>query len=103
LKPKNVGEVASLVSLCNQNRIPIVPQGGNTGLCGGATPMDEYPSVVIVTTRLNQIHEVNLENSTITLDSGVLLANAQEVANQSGKLFPLSLASEIQRKCFSSQ
>jgi FAD/FMN-containing dehydrogenase len=38
--------------------------------------MDEYPSVVIVTTRLNQIHEVNLENSTITLDSGVLLANA---------------------------
>ena len=80
-----------------------MPQGGNTGLCGGATPMDEYPSVVIVTTRLNQIHEVNLENSTITLDSGVLLANAQGVANQSGKLFPLSLASEIQRKCFSSQ
>ena len=71
-----------------------MPQGGNTGLCGGATPMDEYPSVVIVTTRLNQIHEVNLENSTITLDSGVLLANAQEAANQSGKLFPLSLASE---------
>ena len=56
--------------------------------------MDEHPSVVIVTTRLNQIHEVNLENSTITLDSGVLLANAQEAANQSGKLFPLSLASE---------
>ena len=94
MKPKNVGEVASLVSLCKRNRIPIVPQGGNTGLCGCATPMDEHPSVVIVTTRLNQIHEVNLENSTITLDSGVLLANAQEAANQSGKLFPLSLASE---------
>jgi len=94
LKPKNVQEVASLVALCNQNRIPIVPQGGNTGLCGGATPISDYPSVVIVTSRLNQIHEVNLENSTITLDSGVLLANAQEAAKQSGRLFPLSLASE---------
>jgi FAD/FMN-containing dehydrogenase len=71
-----------------------VPQGGNTGLCGGATPSNDYQSVVISTSRLNQIHEVNLENSTITLDSGVLLARAQEVAEQSGKLFPLSLASE---------
>ena len=94
LKPKNVEEVAALVSLCNQNKISIVPQGGNTGLCGGATPISDYQSVVILTSRMNRIHEVNLENSTMTLDSGVLLASAQETAKQSGKLFPLSLASE---------
>ena len=94
LKPKNVKEVAALVSLCNQNKISIVPQGGNTGLCGGATPISDYQSVVILTNRMNQIHEVNLENSTITLDAGVILAKAQEITSQSGKLFPLSLASE---------
>ena len=71
-----------------------MPQGGNTGLCGGATPISDYQSVVILTTRLKKIHEVNLENSTITLDAGVVLARAQEAASQSGKLFPLSLASE---------
>lgn len=94
LKPKNVTEVAAIVSLCNLHQLSIVPQGGNTGLCGGATPSSDYQSVVICTSRLNQIHEVNLENSTITLDSGVVLASAQEAAKQSGKLFPLSLASE---------
>lgn len=94
LKPKNAAEVAALVSLCNQNNVSIVPQGGNTGLCGGATPISDYQSVVILTSRMHRIHEVNLENSTITLDSGVLLASAQEAAKQSGKLFPLSLASE---------
>jgi len=94
LKPKNVTEVAAIVSLCNLHQMSIVPQGGNTGLCGGATPSNDYQSVVICTSRLNQIHEVNLENSTITLDSGVVLASAQEAAKQSGKLFPLSLASE---------
>ena len=86
--------MAALVSLCNQNKISIVPQGGNTGLCGGATPISDYQSVVILTNRMNRIHEVNLENSTMTLDSGVLLASAQEAAKESGKLFPLSLASE---------
>lgn len=94
LKPKNTQEVAALVSLCNQNKICIVPQGGNTGLCGGATPISDYQSVVILTNRMNRIREVNLENSTMTLDSGVLLARAQEAAKESGKLFPLSLASE---------
>jgi FAD/FMN-containing dehydrogenase len=94
LKPKNTQEVAALVSLCNQNKISIVPQGGNTGLCGGATPISDYQSVVILTNRMNRIHEINLENSTMTLDSGVLLASAQEAAKESGKLFPLSLASE---------
>ena len=87
-------EVSALVSLCNLHQLSIVPQGGNTGLCGGATPSNDYQSVVISTSRLNKIYDVNLENSTITLDAGVVLASAQEAAEQSGKLFPLSLASE---------
>ncbi len=94
LRPKNTNEVAALVALCNKKNISIVPQGGNTGLCGGATPTKDGRSVVISTTRLNQIRELDLENSTITLDAGVVLMNAQEAAAKAGKLFPLSLAAE---------
>uniref|UniRef100_UPI00404715EE FAD-binding oxidoreductase n=1 Tax=Polynucleobacter sp. TaxID=2029855 RepID=UPI00404715EE len=94
LKPKDVGEVSALVSLCRLYKIAIVPQGGNTGLCGGATPSNQHLSVVICTTRLNKIIEVNIENSTITLEAGVILNHAQEAAKRAGRLFPLSLTSE---------
>jgi FAD/FMN-containing dehydrogenase len=94
LKPKNTNEVAALVALCHSENIAIVPQGGNTGLCGGATPSKNSHCVVISTSRLNHIRELDLENSTITLDAGVVLINAQEAAVKVGKLFPLSLAAE---------
>jgi FAD/FMN-containing dehydrogenase len=94
LRPKNTEEVASLLALCNAENIAVVPQGGNTGLCGGAIPGKASNSVVISTSRINKIRELDLENSTITLESGVILAHAQEAAFNAGKLFPLSLAAE---------
>lgn len=94
IKPSNVHEVSAITSLCHQNRIAIVTQGGNTGLCGGSVPNNLYKSVIISTKRLNKIHQVDVENSTMTLDAGVILSNAQEAAKNSGKLFPLSLAAE---------
>ena len=94
LKPKNTNEVAALVTLCQAANMAIVPQGGNTGLCGGATPGKSSNSVVISTSRLNQIRELDLQNSTITLEAGVVLKNAQDAAIKAGKLFPLSLAAE---------
>ena len=94
LKPKNVHEVASLVKLCQFHKIAIVPQGGNTGLCGGATPDKSGNSVVISTARLNAIRNIDLENAAITLEAGVILSHVQEAALRAGKLFPLSLAAE---------
>ena len=94
LKPKNTNEVAALVTLCQSANMAIVPQGGNTGLCGGATPGKNGDCVVISTSRLNQIRELDLQNSTITLEAGVILKNAQDAAIKAGKLFPLSLAAE---------
>lgn len=94
LKPKNVHEVASLVQLCQSHKIAIVPQGGNTGLCGGATPDKSGNSVVISTARLNAVRNLDLENAAITLEAGVILSHAQETALGAGKLFPLSLAAE---------
>ncbi|MDP3621078.1 MAG: FAD-binding oxidoreductase [Polynucleobacter sp.] len=94
LKPKNTEEVAKLVKICMANRISIVPQGGNTGLCGGATPDNSGNSVVICLSRLNQIREVDTQNATMTVDAGVILQQAQHAALEEGKLFPLSLAAE---------
>lgn len=94
LKPKNTNEVAAIVKICKDHRISIVPQGGNTGLCGGATPDNTGNSVVISLSRLNQIREVDTQNATITVDAGVILQQVQDTALEQGKLFPLSLAAE---------
>lgn len=94
LKPKNTQDVAALVRLCHSHGVSIVPQGGNTGLCGGATPDNSGNSVVISTARLNAVRNIDLENAAITVEAGVILSHAQEAAVASGKLFPLSLAAE---------
>ena len=94
LRPGNVQEVSAIVALCFESSIAIVTQGGNTGLCGGSVPHGQYKSVVISTSRLNKIRQVDVENSTMTLEAGVILSNAQEAAKNLGKLFPLSLAAE---------
>jgi FAD/FMN-containing dehydrogenase len=94
LKPGNTAEVASLVKICNTYRISIVPQGGNTGLCGGATPDNTGDSVIILLHRLNQISDVDIPNSTITVGAGAILKQVQDAALEHGTLFPLSLAAE---------
>jgi len=94
LKPGNTAEVASLVKICNTHRISIVPQGGNTGLCGGATPDNTGDSVIILLHRLNQIFDVDIQNSTITVGAGAILKQVQDAALEHGALFPLSLAAE---------
>jgi FAD/FMN-containing dehydrogenase len=94
LKPGNTAEVASLVKICNTYRISIVPQGGNTGLCGGATPDNTGDSVIILLLRLNQISDVDVQNSTITVGAGAILKQVQDSALERGTLFPLSLAAE---------
>jgi len=94
LKPGNTAEVASLIKICNKYRISIVPQGGNTGLCGGATPDNTGDSVIILLLRLNQIADVDIQNSTITVGAGAILKQVQDSALNHGTLFPLSLAAE---------
>jgi FAD/FMN-containing dehydrogenase len=94
LRPKNTIEVAALVRICKEHRMSIVPQGGNTGLCGGATPDSSGHAVVICLHRLNQIQALDLENSTITVGAGAILQHVQEASILQNRLFPLSLAAE---------
>lgn len=94
VRPGSPEEVASVVKLCAESGAPIVPQGGNTGLCGGATPDASGDAVVLVLTRLNSIRAIDLDNDTITVDAGCTLQQVQEAAKAVNRIFPLSLAAE---------
>jgi FAD/FMN-containing dehydrogenase len=94
VSPATTGEVAAVVAACAASGTPIVPQGGNTGLVGGATPDPSGRAVVLSTRRLRAIRAVDPVGNTITAEAGVVLANVQQAAQQAQRLFPLSLASE---------
>ena len=89
--PASTGETAKVVSLCAEAGVPVVPQGGNTGLLGGGVPDG---GIVLSTTRLNRIRNVDALNHTMTVEAGCVLADVQGVAADAGCLFPLSLAAE---------
>lgn len=94
IKPGSTQEVAAIVRLCNQYRVPLVPQGGNTGLVLGSIPDLQGNAIVLSLTRLNRIRNVDIINNTITVDSGCILQNVQQAANDASRLFPLSLAAQ---------
>lgn len=94
LLPRNTEQVAIVVSLCAEAGIPIVPQGGNTGLVGGGTPDASGSAVVLSTSRLKRIRGLDRENGTLTAEAGCTLAAVREAADAAGFLFPLSLAAE---------
>jgi FAD/FMN-containing dehydrogenase len=94
VKPGSTAEVAALVRACNESRTGIVPQGGNTGLCGAATPDASGSQIVLNLSRMNRIRAIDVHNSTMTVEAGCVLAHLQKAAQEAERLFPLSLASE---------
>jgi FAD/FMN-containing dehydrogenase len=94
VRPANAAEVAAVVMLCADAHVPIVPQGGNTGMCGAATPDESGSEVVVSLVRLRAIRALDPGNATITVEAGVTLVEVQQAAAAADLLFPLSLASE---------
>jgi FAD/FMN-containing dehydrogenase len=92
IAPANVEEVAAVVKVCAHTKTPITPQGGNTGLVGGQMPT--RGEVLVSMRRLNRIRDVSPLDNSMTLEAGVTLAAAQEAAEKSDRLFPLSIGSE---------
>ena len=90
--PGTADEVAAVVRTCAAAGVAMVPQGGNTGLCGGATPIGG--EVVVALTRLNRIRAIDADNNSITVEAGCTLHVVQEAAHAADRLFPLSLAAE---------
>jgi FAD/FMN-containing dehydrogenase len=92
--PRSVEEVALILAFCNEHRIGVVAQGGNTGYCGGATPDGSGRQLVLGLRRMNRIRSIDAGNDSITVEAGCILAHVQEAAAAAERYFPLSLGSE---------
>lgn len=94
IAPGSTDEVAAVVRACAAARVGIVPYGGGTGLVGGQLQQDGPAPVVLSLERMNKIREVYPSENVLVCDAGVILADVQKAAEDAGRLFPLSLASE---------
>jgi len=94
VKPGNTDEVSRVVQLLAREKIAIVPQGGNTSLCGGSVPDNSGRQVIVNLSRMNRVRGVDPSNNTMTVEAGCVLANIQQAADQHDRLFPLSLGAE---------
>lgn len=94
LKPSETEQVAAILRCANETKTAIVPQGGNTGLVGGQIPFESGHELVVSLERMNRVRDIDLASNTMTVEAGLVLALAKQVAETAGRSFPLSLASE---------
>jgi len=94
VRPGTTSEVSAVVRACAHAGVALVPQGGNTGLCGGAIPRVDSGEIVLSLTRMQHVRSIDVANATITVEAGATLAAVQDAAAAAGLLFPLSLASQ---------
>jgi FAD/FMN-containing dehydrogenase len=94
LRPDSTEQVAAIMKLCNEARIGVVPVGGNTSYCGGATPSGDGSQVVLSLARMRRIRALDAANFTMIAEAGCVLAEIQAAAASVERLFPMSLGSE---------
>jgi FAD/FMN-containing dehydrogenase len=92
--PATTAEVQAVMRLARQHRAPIVPQGGNTGLAGGATPDGSGTAIVLGLKRLDRVRILDPLDNSMVAEAGCILANLQQAASAADRLFPLSLSAE---------
>lgn len=91
LAPASTAEVAGIVALANALRVPLVPQGGNTSMVGGATPPEDGSALILSLRRMNRVRSVDANRNLVVAEAGVILANLHEAALAVGRRFPLTL------------
>jgi D-lactate dehydrogenase (cytochrome) len=94
VRPSSTAEVSDVVRIAADARLPIVPQGGNTGLVGGSVPPAGAQGIVLSLGRMNRVRAIDAVNNTMTAEAGCVLKDLQDKARESGRLFPLSLGAE---------
>ena len=94
LMPASTAQVSAILKCCHRARVGIVPQGGNTGLCGGAIPDASGKQILVSLSRMRSIRHIDPADFSITVDAGCVLAEIQSAAAEAGLVFPLSLAAE---------
>jgi FAD/FMN-containing dehydrogenase len=94
VRPGSTAEVASVIRICAETRTAVVPQGGNTGMCGASVPHAAGGEIILNLGRMNRVLGVDSLDNTMTVEAGCILANIQQAARDAGRLFPLSLGAE---------
>ena len=94
LRPATTDEAAAIIKACHIEGVAVVPQGGNTGMMGAATPAPNNREIVLGLSRMNRVREIDSGNYTMTVEAGCVLADIQAAAREANRLFPLSLAAE---------
>ena len=94
VRPRTVEQISRLLAYCNDLGIGVIPQAGNTGYCGGATPDESGRQVVLLLQRLNRIRAIDPLDFSLVAEAGCILADVQRAAASVERLFPLSLGSE---------
>ena len=92
--PRSLDQVSQTLTLCAAAGVGVVPQGGNTSYCGGATPGESGNEVVVALRRLNHIRSIDTNNNSLIAEAGCVLAQVQQAADAADRFFPLSLGSE---------
>lgn len=93
-RPGSTAEVIALMRLCAEHAVAVVPQGGNTGLCGAATPDVSGTALVLWLGRMQQVREFNEVDGCVVVEAGAVLQRIQEFAAEHGYFFPMSLGAE---------
>src|SRR5688500_9668686 len=94
LRPDSTAQVAAILKLCNGAGVGVVPVGGNTSYCGGATPSADGSQIVLSLARMRRIRSIDPANFTLVAEAGCVLAEIQAAAAAADRLFPMSLGSE---------
>jgi len=94
LLPRTVDQVAAILVICDRENVGVVPQGGNTGYCGGATPDESGSQILLATKRLNRVRHIDADNDSMILEAGCTLAEAHAAAESQERMFPLTLGSQ---------
>ncbi len=92
--PKNTPDIIKILKFCYAQNIAVVPQGGNTGYCGAATPDETGTQLVLSLRRMNKVRSIDPVNNSIVVEAGCILANVQRAAEEVDRFFPLSLGAE---------
>jgi FAD/FMN-containing dehydrogenase len=91
LSPASTEEVSAIVKLAAERQVPLVPQGGNTSMVGGATPPPDGSALILSLRRMNRLRSISAEHNLAVAEAGLILAQLHDQAAAVGRRFPLTL------------
>ena len=94
LFPKSTSAISKIIKACEKNHIPIIPQGGNTGLVGGSVPRKDKGEIILNLKNMNNIRKINLTDNSVIIESGCILEDLKKKLQEHEMEFPLNMGSK---------